>query len=354
MTAVGARRILGTMNDAFEPDRFAGEVRAAHARIGADIRRTPLEFSPALSEMTGARLFVKWECEQTTGSFKLRGALNKLRALSPAERAAGVVSASTGNHGLAIGHASRLEGVDLHLFLPTTAAEVKRKKIESLGIRVELQGTDCGRTEVFARGYAARSGKTFVSPYNDMDIVRGAATVGLEIAEEIPALDDVVVPCGGGGLVGGIAAFLEAARPAARTTAVEPETSAFMAASIASGRIVEVRERETIADAVAGGIEPGSVTFPLCRDHVDRFLIVPEVLIVRAMGLLERLHGVRAEGAGALPLAAVLHSPGSFRGRTVVTVVSGKNIDPERFRAAAVAAGPRVGPSLEAAEEREK
>jgi threonine dehydratase len=327
------------MNDRSDLDRFAGEVRAARARIRDGIRRTPLEFSPALSEMTGARVFVKWECEQTTGSFKLRGALNKLRVLSPSERAAGVVSASTGNHGLAIGHASRLEGVDLKLFLPTTAAEVKRKKIESLGIPVELEGTDCGKTEAFARGYAARNGKTFVSPYNDRDIVRGAATVGLEVAEDIAAssgevLEDVVVPCGGGGLVGGIAAFFKAARPAVRTTAVEPETSAFMAASVASGRIVEVGEGETIADAVAGGIEPGSITFPLCRDHVDRFLLVPEGLIVRAMGLLEEHHGVRVEGAGALPLAAVLLSPGSFRGRTVVTVVSGKNIDPERFRAA--------------------
>ena len=321
------------MSDGLELDRFAAEVRAAHARIQDGIRRTRLELSPGLSEITGARVFVKWECEQTTGSFKLRGALNKLRALTPDERAAGVVSASTGNHGLAIGHASRLEGVDLKLFLPITAAEIKRKKIEGLGIRVELQGTDCGKTEVFARGYAGRSGKTFVSPYNDWDIVRGAATTGLEIAEDAPALDDVIVPCGGGGLVGGIAAFLKATRPAVRVTAVEPETSAFMAASVASGRIVEVKEEETIADAVAGGIEPGSLTFPLCREYVDRFLIVSEKLIVRAMALLDRLHGIPVEGAGALPLAALLLSPGSFRGRTVVTVVSGKNIDPVRFRA---------------------
>jgi len=165
---------------------LAAGVRAAHGRIRNDIVRTPVEFSEALSRATGARVFVKWECDQITGSFKLRGALNKLRCLTPEERERGVVSASTGNHGLAISHAARLEGIDLRLFLPTTASAVKRKKIAALGIRPELFGQSCEQTEARARDEAARTGRVFVSPYNDADIIHGAGTVGLEIAEDVP------------------------------------------------------------------------------------------------------------------------------------------------------------------------
>jgi threonine dehydratase len=311
---------------------FREEVLAARDRIESGIVHTPVEFSPPLSEMTGARVFIKWECEQFTGSFKLRGALNKLRSMTPAEKAAGVVSASTGNHGLAISHASKLEKVALKLFLPATASEVKRRKIEELGVAVESYGTDCGKTEVHAREEAARTGRVFVSPYNDWDIVFGAGTVGLEIAGDVPDVDDVILPVGGGGLIAGIAAALRAFRPAARTVGVEPEASAFMAASVAAGRLVDIAEKETIADAVAGGIEPGSITFPLYRELVDRTLIVAEAEIANAMALVFRTHGKIIEGAGALPLAGLLGSAAAFRGRRVVLVVSGKNISPDRFR----------------------
>ncbi|MGZ7064796.1 MAG: pyridoxal-phosphate dependent enzyme [Candidatus Aminicenantales bacterium] len=311
---------------------FGEEILAACDRIESGIVHTPVEFSRPLSEMTGARVFIKWECEQFTGSFKLRGALNKLRSLTPAEKAAGVVSASTGNHGLAMSRASNLEKVALKLFLPVTASEVKRRKIEELGVAVESYGTDCGKTEVHAREEAARTGRGFVSPYNDWDIVFGAGTVGLEIARDVPDVDDVIVPVGGGGLIAGIAAALRAFRPAARTVGVEPEASAFMAASVASGRLVDIAERETIADAVAGGIEPGSITFPLYRELVDRTLMVAEAEIANAMALVFRAHGKIIEGAGALPLAGLLGSAGAFQGRRVVLVVSGKNISPDRFR----------------------
>jgi threonine dehydratase len=313
------------------PD-FAARIRAAHERVASGIVPTPVEFSGPLSELTGARVFLKWECDQLTGSFKLRGALNKLRVLSAEERARGVVSASTGNHGLAMSHASRLEGVDLRLFLPTTVSGIKKAKIESLGVSPELFGLTCDRTEAHAREFAAATGRVFVSPYNDWDVIFGAGTVGLEIARDVPDADDVLVPVGGAGLIAGIAGFLRAARPAARTIGVEPETSAFMAASLAAGRLVDIDEGETIADAVAGGIEPGAVTFPVCRDFADRVTAVPEALIARAMALLFDMHGRVVEGSGALPPAALIGAPDLFRGRTVVLVVSGRNIANERFR----------------------
>lgn len=314
------------------PVDYAAKIREAYERIKNDIRRTPVEYSEPLSRETGAKVYIKWECDQTTGSFKLRGALNKLRSLSPEDRAKGVVSASTGNHGLAISHASRLEGIGLKLFLPETVAAIKKKRIEDMGIDVEVRGASCDKAEAIAREFAARTGRIFVSPYNDWDIVRGAGTIGLELAADLARFDDVLVPVGGGGLIAGIAAFLKAVRPGVRTIGVEPETSAFMAASLAAGRLVEIDERPTIADAVAGGIEPGSITFPLCRDFVDAIEIVPEALIARAMALVFERHGRMIEGAGALPFAALLRSPAERAGRTVVAVVSGGNIAVERFR----------------------
>jgi threonine dehydratase len=315
------------------PVDFVARVREAYERIKGDIRRTPVERSEALSRECGAEVHAKWECDQTTGSFKLRGALNKLRSLSPGDRARGVVSASTGNHGLAISHASRLEGIGLKLFLPETVAEVKKKRIEALGVDVEVRGASCDRSEAIARDLAGRTGRVFVSPYNDWDIVFGAGTVGLELDEDLPGFDDVFVPVGGGGLIAGIAAYLKAVRPGVRVVGVQPENSAFMAASLAAGRLVEIDERETVADAVSGGIEPGAITFPLCRDFVDGIETVPEAAIVRAMAFVRERHGRVIEGAAALPFAALLLAAGRRAGRAAVAVASGGNIGAGRFRA---------------------
>jgi threonine dehydratase len=315
------------------PVDFVARIREAYERIKGDIRRTPVERSEALSRESGAEVHAKWECDQTTGSFKLRGALNKLRSLSPGDRARGVVSASTGNHGLAISHASRLEGIGLKLFLPETVAEVKKKRIEALGVDVEVRGASCDRAEAIARDFAGRMGRVFVSPYNDWDIVFGAGTVGLEIDEDLPGFDDVFVPVGGGGLIAGIAAYLKAVRPGVRVVGVQPENSAFMAASLAAGRLVEIDERETVADAVSGGIEPGAITFPLCRDYVDGIEIVPEAAIARAMAFVRERHGRVIEGAAALPFAALLLAAGRRPGRVAVAVASGGNIGAGRFRA---------------------
>jgi threonine dehydratase len=317
------------------PNDCAAKIREAYERIKGDIRETPVERSGPLSRELGAEVYVKWECDQTTGSFKLRGALNKLRRLSREDRAKGVVSASTGNHGLAISHAAKLEGVGLKLFLPETVAAVKKERIEALGVEVEVRGASCDKTEAIARDFAGRSGRIFVSPYNDWDIVFGAGTVGLEIDAGLAGFDEVLIPIGGGGLIAGIAAYLKTVRPGVRITGVEPEASAFMAASLAAGRLVDIDERETIADAVAGGIEPGAITFPLCRDLVDTIEVVTETSIARAMNLVHVGHGRMIEGAGALPFAALLQAPPGRERLTVVAVVSGANIAAERFHEAA-------------------
>lgn len=325
-----------------KPD-FEGKIMEAFARIGGSLRRTPVEHSTLFSEKTGGRVSIKWENEQLTGSFKLRGALNRLVRLMPEERQAGIVSASTGNHGLAVSYASRVEKVDLKLFLPETTAKEKRGKIEALGVVPEIWGSSCERTEAYAREFATVNRRIYISPYNDWDIIFGAGTLGLEILEGIPDVDDILVPVGGGGLISGIAGYLKSVKPAVRIIGVEPENSAFMSASVEAGRVVDVPEKETIADAVAGGIESWSVTFPICRDYVDKFLVVPELEIAKAMSLASREHQRMIEGAGALPLAALCHYSWLFKNRVVAAVVTGGNISEDRF--AAITEGVDRGPS---------
>ncbi len=226
------------------------------------------------------------------------------------------------------------------MFLPRTAAAVKRAKIEALGVDIRTFGDDCGATEVHAREYAAGAGKIYVSPYNDPDIIAGQGTVGVEVLEDEPAVEDVIVAVGGGGLIAGIAGYLKAMKPGTRIVGVEPETSAFMKASVEAGRLIDVDEQPTVADALAGGIEPGAITFPLCRDLVDVFMTVPESAIVAAMATVQRSFGKRIEGAAAVPIAGLLGEPERFRGRTVVCIASGGNIDPARFDALIGAARP--------------
>ncbi len=305
--------------------QIAAAVREADDRIRDAILRTPFQAVPSLGRGSGADVLVKWECDQRTGSFKLRGALSFVRALSPAERERGIVAASTGNHGLAMVEAARREGLKLTLFVPLSIAPVKRARLLAAGAEVIIAGATCEQSEIMARAAAASSGRVYASPYNDLRVVAGQGTLGLEIAAAAPEADDVLVPVGGGGLAGGIAGFIRSRRGKTRVWGVEPAGSAFMSASLAAGRLVEVAEKPTLADAVAGGIEPGAVTFDLCRDFLAGILTVPEPAIRSAAGRLERCHGRPVEGAGALPLAALSTHGRVFRSRTVVLVVSGGN-----------------------------
>jgi threonine dehydratase len=319
------RRRLGNNGRTVTKKEFARGVEAAAGRIRADIVRTPLEPSPALSRALGADVLIKWECDQTTGSFKLRGAFHALRSLTAEQRRAGGVSATTGNHGLAMTHAARVDDVSLEHFVPRTIAAVKIKKLKAGGAVLTVRGATCEQSEIHARGVAAASGRAYVSPYNDLHVIFGQGTVGLEIWEDAPGVDAVLVPVGGGGLAAGIAGFLKSRRRPPQVWGVEPVHSAFMRAAFAAGRLVDFREKPTIADAVAGGLEPGSITFPLCRKTLDGILAVREAELKRALRMIEKAHGRVVEGAGALALAGLLAEPRRFRGRTVVLVVSGGN-----------------------------
>lgn len=310
---------------------FRAGVSRALDRIKPDINRTALEFSPTLSVLTGAEVYLKWENDQRTGSFKFRGALNKVRTLSLGERKKGIVSASTGNHGLGISLASRLEGVKLTLVLPVNISPEKRRRLEESSAEIIEHGESCDKAELRARRMARDSGRVFVSPYNDEQIIYGQGTIGLEIFEDCPDAEAVLVGVGGGGLSAGIAGYLKSRSSKIKIFGVEPENSAFMAASIRAGRIVEIEEGATIADAVAGGIEPGAITFPLCQELLESIITVEERLLKIAMRLVYDHHQKKVEGAGALPLAGLLTQGRLFKAKKVVLVVSGGNISPQMF-----------------------
>jgi len=332
-TSMRQKHIRDTVAD-LDLGSFAQRVEKAYSAIRKEIIRTPLEPSPPLSRASGAEIYVKWECLQTTGSFKLRGATNKILGLSASQRRRGVVSASTGNHGLAIHHAAKRHDVPLTLFLPEHAAPEKIARLEAAGADIAFFGESCDLAEIHARKHALSSGRIFVSPYNDLDIILGQGTIGLEVFEDFPGVEDIVVPIGGGGLIAGVGGYLKGRNPAIRVVGVEPVNSAFMKASLEAGRLIGIEEKKTIADAVAGGIEPGSLTFPLCRRFVDIILTVDEDEIKKSMTLIHHRHGRSIEGAGALSLAAVMTYPEMFRGRGVVLVVGGMNVSEAFFRKA--------------------
>jgi len=322
------------MKTVVDPSTFRPDLAIPRAsdRLKNDIVRTPVEYSVPLSRLTGARVFVKWECDQRTGSFKLRGALNKIRGMAAAEKRAGILTASTGNHGLGVVWAAALEKTAATLYLPRTASPEKIAKLKKAGAVVEFHGNRCEVAEAAARRDAARIGKVYISPYNDLEVIAGQGTIGLEILEDCPQTTDIIIPIGGGGLIAGIAAYSKFKNPGIRIVGVEPAASAFMRASMRAGKLVEIEEGRTIADAVAGGIEPGSVTFPLGQAFVDEVRLVGEAWLKEALILIYQFHRRVVEGAGALPLAALLKFAGRFKNRTVVLVVSGGNISPILFK----------------------
>jgi threonine dehydratase len=310
---------------------LADRVREAERRIRPHARETPLLHSAALSERVGGRVFLKLESLQHTGSFKLRGALNKLLGLAPEERARGVVTASTGNHGAATAFAGRLTGIVPTVFVPHSAVPTKIDRIRRLGATVELFGTDSAETELHARAVAARSDRIFLSPYNDWDVVAGQGTIAVELERQCPEIGAVIVALGGGGLIGGIAGYLDQVRPSARVVACSPENSAVMAASIRAGRILDLPSRPTLSDGTAGGVEPGAITFDLCRELIDDVDLVTEAEIAAAMRLAFEEEGLVIEGAAGVAIASVLTRPERFAGQDVVVVICGGNVQLESW-----------------------
>lgn len=302
-------------------------VEAAAAAIAGQVVATPCVAAPGLSGPTGADLVLKLENLQVTGSFKARGALNRLLALDDAGRRAGVVAMSAGNHAQGLAHHARRLGIPATVVMPRDTAFTKVGRTEALGARVVLHGATLAESEAHARALAAASGATLVHPYDDALVIAGQGTVGLEMMRQCPDLDAVIVPCGGGGLIAGMAAAIKALRPATEVVGVQVEGYAGMLAALRKGAAQPAAQPgATLADGIAVKT-PGAITSAMVTRSVDDLVVVGESLLEAAVLRLAEAQKVVAEGAGAAPLAALLAEPERWRGRRVGLVVSGGNID---------------------------
>lgn len=296
------------------------------------VRCTPLDRSVRFSIETGANVWMKLENLQHTGSFKLRGAFNKLLSLTEDERNAGCVVASSGNHGAAVARAMAQIGIKGIVFVPERTSSTKVSAIRESDIEVRFFGTDGLHTEVHARQYAERNEMAYISPYNDTDVVAGQGTCGVEIARCLPEVDAVFVAVGGGGLISGVGAFLKSLRPEISIVACQPEASPVMTRSVEAGRIVELQSQTTLSDGTAGGIEANAITFDLCRSLVDDYVLVSEEQIAEAMRMFIDAHHMLLEGAAGVALAGLIARASRYRGKNVVVVICGGNISRDTLR----------------------
>jgi len=288
--------------------------------------------SAAFSDALAADVYFKLENRQTTGSFKLRGATNRILTLSAEQREQGCVAASSGNHGAAVAFAMQAHGVSGIIFVPEQTSPAKIEKIRSYGGDVRLFGTDGLDTEEHARQYAAENDMFYLSPYNDEQVVAGQGTCGVEIVEDLPDLDAVFIAVGGGGLIGGAGAVIKTHNPDVRIFGCQPLASPVMVRSIEAGRIIEMPSEPTLSDGTAGGIEQGSITFGLNQAVVDAWVVVDEEQIAAAMRAWMDSENEVIEGAAGVAVAAMLASRSELAGRKVVVIICGGNIANETLR----------------------
>ncbi len=302
------------------------EAYKAEQNIKNRIRETPLEFSPYLSSIGNGQVYLKLENFQLTGSFKIRGAFHKLLSLPAEKKNKGIITASSGNHGMAVSYALQKLGLKGKIFLPQNTSQTKIEILKDNQAEMELYGDDCVKAENHARQTAEKKGMEWISPYNDPQIIGGQATLGIELLKQIKKIDAVLVPVGGGGLISGIAACLKAENKETIVIGCQPINSCVMYESIKAGRILELESKPSLSDATVGGIEIGSITFELCQKLVDDFILVSEQEIEEAILLCLRKHQFLIEGAAALPLASYLKALERFEGKAVVLILSGARI----------------------------
>ncbi|MBB3975598.1 threonine dehydratase [Rhizobium azooxidifex] len=303
------------------------DIRAAAARIAGRVLRTPMVQSTVLQVMTGVPVHLKLEHHQTTGSFKLRGATNAVLSLTPAERARGVVAASTGNHGRALVHAARAEGAVATICMSKLVPENKVAEIRRLGAEVRIVGNSQDEAQEEVDRLVVEKGMVMVPPFDHAAVIAGQGTLGLEIIEQLPDVATVLVPLSGGGLAAGVAAAVKSANPRTRVIGLTMERGAAMKASLDSGRPVQVEELLSLADSLGGGIGlDNALTFSMCRDLLDDVLLLSEEEIAAGMRHAYGLEREIVEGAGAVGIAALLSGRLQSSG-PVVAILSGRNVD---------------------------
>jgi len=312
-----------------KPGLYLQDVFLARQRCHGFAHKTPLLHSDPLSASTGRKVYLKLENLQQTGSFKIRGAVNKLLSLSPAERERGVIAFSTGNHGRAVANVAAQLGIRAVICMSHRVPQYRVAAMEDLGGEVILFGESQDEAYIKALELERDEGLTMVKPFDDPHVIAGQGTIGLEILEDLPQVDCLLVPLSGGGLLAGIALAMKATSPAIRVVGVGLEVSSPMQASLQAGRPVEIAETDSLGDALLGGIGlDNSYTFPMVRDLVDEVVLVTEEEIAAGMFYAFDTHRQVIEGAGAVGIAALLSDKVSLLGEHVAIVVSGGNVDP--------------------------
>jgi threonine dehydratase len=309
----------------YRPLPMKEAICAAYERIRPFVRETPVE-------EFGDRAYLKLEHLQCTGSFKFRGASNKIALLTPKQAAAGVITASNGNHGLGVAAAAQARGIAAEVFVSAQVSPAKARRIERHGARVRPVGADPLAAELAARRASQDSGKTYISPYNDADVIAGQGTIGVELHRQVPTMDAVFVAVGGGGLIGGIGSYLKAVSPETEIVGCWPQNSPVMYECLRAGKVVDVAELPTLSESTAGGLEPGSVTLEVCGSAIDRCVLVSEAQILAAMRLIFETEHWVIEGAAAVAVAAYLNTASQYQGKTVVILLCGRNVSPEVLR----------------------
>ncbi|XP_069137367.1 L-threonine ammonia-lyase-like [Argopecten irradians] len=313
-----------------DPSDLLTGILQARRRIEPYVRKTPLEYSPGLSNLAEeCDVYIKLESEQLTGSSKARGAFNKMLMIAekdPDVKQKGVITASSGNHGLGCLAACKRIGIPLKVYCQKYVDEGKRKSLEGQGATVVLYGEDCVDAEIEGRKVANQSGVEFISPYNDYDIIAGQGTTSVEIMEQLPEVDTILVAVGGGGLIGGIARYAKQMKPSIKIIGCSPEKSKVMHASIIAKKLIYEESFDTLSDGTSGAIEENSVTFEICRDYVDEWMLVTEEQIGKAVVFMAQNHHKIVEGAAGVALGAYMFNPEKFKGQKVVIVSCGANI----------------------------
>ncbi|GHF31144.1 serine/threonine dehydratase [Kordiimonas sediminis] len=312
------------------------DIKSAYDRIktSGTVRKSPLEYSSYLSNLTGAEVYLKCDHLQPTGSFKVRGATNKLLMLSNEDKARGVVTASSGNHGMATALGASKLGIQATIYVPENASGTKLDGIKAMGATVIKVPGDCLLAEKTARDVARETQKPYISPYNDEDVIMGQGTVGVEIHDDCPDVSAVFASVGGGGLIGGTGLYLKGIGSNTEIIGAWPEVAQSMNLCLEKGEIYEPTEQETLSDGTAGGVEEGALTFPICQTVLDKRLTVTEDEIRHAMRLIADKERWMIEGAAGVAVAAFLKTATQFQGKKVAIILCGRNITLEKFLSA--------------------
>jgi len=306
------------------------DFKKAHKSISPYINYTPLIHSLALSK--NLEVYLKLECLQVTGSFKLRGATNKLLSLTNEQKNKGVIAVSTGNHGKGVAHAAKQIGIKSTIFMSSMVPEHRKKAIESLGAKVKIIGNNSDEADLYAREFAKKNNITLVHPFDDLDVIAGQGTVGLEMLEAMPDIDSVIIPTSGGGLIGGIALAIKLQKPNVKIIATSMKRGPSMYESLKAGKPVDVKEEETLADCLGGSIGlENQYTFGICKDVIDDFILIDEPKIAEGIKFNFEKHKLVTEGAAATSIMAVKDQLSSHFGKNTICLLCGGNIDSELF-----------------------